>query len=147
MTSDSGASSCNNKPAKASFFPDVVAALEASAVEQRLAALAVASNATGPEDALELLAMLGLLDPARLRREMTTEASPGDSAVPGEARARPVDTRAAAAVLGMPEHTLRRFDDARIITPARIDSRGARWWDLHDLRRQLAAYLDEDRPR
>jgi hypothetical protein len=147
---DSDTSRGTSEPAKASFFPDVVAALQATAVEQRRAALVVASNATGPADAHELLDMLGLLDPARLRREMTTVTPPGCPTVPTEARRPLVDTKAAAEALGTPEHTLHRFADAGIITPARGGSARSRSWNLHDLRRELAAYLavhDEDQPR
>ena len=39
--------------------------------------------------------------------------------------------------------TLERMAASRLITPARVDDHGNLWWHLHDLRRQLAAYLDD----
>ena len=55
-----------------------------------------------------------------------------------------VETDAAAEALRMEPETLDRMATARLLTPARTDEDGARWWNLHDLRRQLAAYLDDD---
>ncbi len=103
----------------------------------RAAALVTVAHATGPDDARELLAMLGLLDLPRPHREV---AVPAESAEPTGPL---VNTGAAAEALRMLESTLNRFVDARIVRPARVDPDGARWWNLHDLRRQIASYLEE----
>ncbi len=54
-----------------------------------------------------------------------------------------VDTAAAAEALHMLEATLHRFADARIVSPARVDPDGTRWWNLRDVRGQVGAYLRE----
>jgi hypothetical protein len=56
-----------------------------------------------------------------------------------------IDTDAAAEALRIEPATLQRMAASRLFIPARADDNGALWWDLHDLRRQLAAYLDERR--
>lgn len=58
-------------------------------------------------------------------------------------RPRPlVSTPAAAESLRTNAQQLHGWADAGIITPAHVDADGCRWWNLHDLRRELAAYLD-----
>ena len=54
-----------------------------------------------------------------------------------------VDTGSAAETLRMSAPTLFRFAEARIVTPARIDPDGTRWWNLREMRRQIANYLDD----
>ncbi len=54
-----------------------------------------------------------------------------------------VPTDEAALALGIEPDTLDRMAVSRLITPARTDDRGEQWWNLHDLRRQLVAYLDD----
>jgi hypothetical protein len=54
-----------------------------------------------------------------------------------------IDTDAAAEALRMEPATLERMAASRLLTPAPADDNGTLWWHLHDLRRQLAAYLDE----
>jgi hypothetical protein len=39
--------------------------------------------------------------------------------------------------------TLFRFAEAGIVTPARVDPDGARWWNLREMRHQIATYLDD----
>jgi len=53
-----------------------------------------------------------------------------------------IDTDAAAEAVRMGPATLERMATRRV-TPARTDDDGPHWWNLHDLRRQLAVYLDE----
>ena len=101
------------------------------------AALVTVAHAAGPDDARELLAMLGLLDLPRPRREVAVPVEPAEPSGPL------VNTGAAAEALRMLESTLNRFADARIGRPARVDPDGTRWWNLHDLRRQIATYLEE----
>jgi hypothetical protein len=132
-----------SKPPTGNLFPDVVAALRVTASEQHRAALVIADHATDPDDAHELLDMLGLLDSARPRPPATTGTPPGDPTTATEARWTLVDTKTAAAVLGTPENTLDRFAEAKIITPARGGPAGSRRWNLPELRRQITAYLDE----
>jgi hypothetical protein len=142
---NSGAPSAgsSSKAPTGNLIPEVVAAFQVTASEQRRAALVVAGHATDPDDAHELLSMLGLLDSARPRPQTTTANPPGDPITPAEARRPLVDTKTAAAVLGTSENTLDRFADARIITPARGGPASSRRWDLPELRRQIAAYLDD----
>jgi hypothetical protein len=130
-------------PPVANLLPDIVAGLQVTASEQRRAALVVAGRATDPDDAHELLGMLGLLDSPRPRPPMSTGSQPGDPITSAEARGSLVDTKTAAAVLGTLESTLDRVADARIVTPARGGPAGSRRWSLPDLRRQIAAYLDD----
>ena len=54
-----------------------------------------------------------------------------------------IDTESAAEALRMEPATLERMAASRLLTPARVDDNGNLWWHLHDLRHQLAAYLDE----
>jgi hypothetical protein len=54
-----------------------------------------------------------------------------------------VDSSAAAEALRTSPQQLHKWADTGIVSPARVDDDGARWWNLHDLRRQLATYLDE----
>ena len=54
-----------------------------------------------------------------------------------------VDTGAAAEALRIEPATLERMAASRLLTPAGVDDHGNLWWHLHDLRRQLAAYLDD----
>jgi hypothetical protein len=56
-----------------------------------------------------------------------------------------IDTDAAAEALRMEPARLERVAASRLLIPARADDNGTLWWNLHDLRRQLAAYLDERR--
>jgi hypothetical protein len=132
-----------SKQAQGNLFPDLAAALEVTASEQRRAALVVASHATDPDDVHELLDMLGLLDSARARPQTTSGTPPGDPITSAEARRPLVDTKTAAAVLGTPENTLDRLTDAKIITPARSGPASSRRWNLPELRRQITAYLDD----
>ena len=121
------------------LVPEAGTVGQTDAVEQQRAAQVVASHATGPEDARELLAMLGLLGLPR-RRESHEVTSPSDPPVtPGPL----VDTAAAAEALHMLEATLHRFADARIVGPARVDPDGTRWWNLRDVRGLVAAYFRE----
>lgn len=112
--------------------------------EARRAALTVAAAYPGdPVIARHLLDVLGLLDLLRPRGEGITAhlPAPVDATEP----ARPlVDTGAAAEALGMPAPTLFRFLEASIVTPARVDPDGSRWWNLRDTRRQIAAYLADN---
>lgn len=54
-----------------------------------------------------------------------------------------VGTPAAAESLRINAQQLHGWADAGIVTPAHVDADGSRWWNLHDLRRELAAYLDD----
>jgi hypothetical protein len=54
-----------------------------------------------------------------------------------------VDTVGTAEALRMSEHALDELAEAGIVVPAVTDADGERWWVLHDLRRQLAAYLKD----
>jgi hypothetical protein len=54
-----------------------------------------------------------------------------------------VDTGTAAEALSMSAPTLFRFAEAGIVTPARVDPDGARWWNLREMRHQIATYLDD----
>lgn len=54
-----------------------------------------------------------------------------------------IDSDAAAEALRTSARQLHEWADMGIVTPARIDPDGSRWWNLHDLRRQLATYLDD----
>jgi hypothetical protein len=56
-----------------------------------------------------------------------------------------IHTEAAAGALRMEPASLERITASRLFIPARTDDNGTLWWNLHDLRRQLAAYLDERR--
>jgi hypothetical protein len=53
-----------------------------------------------------------------------------------------VDTATAAVSLRTSEQQLDDLADAGSITPAMITESGARWWSLHDLRRQVAIRVD-----
>jgi hypothetical protein len=111
--------------------------------QARRAALAVA--AAYPDEPLvarHLLDILGLLHLSRLCHEGTSAhlPAPTDAAEPARQL---VDTAAAAEALGMPAPALFRFADAGIVTPARVDTEGFRWWNLRDMRHQIAAYLDD----
>ena len=81
-----------------------------------------------------------MLDVPRPRREVINAPAPTG---PREPACALVDTAAAAEALGVPAPTLFRFADARIVTPARVDPDGSRWWNLHEMRHQIAAYLDD----
>lgn len=116
---------------------DLGGAARVTAGQIRAAALVTVAHATGPDDARELLDMLGLLDLPRPRREVAVPVEPA------EPTGTLVNTWAAAEALRMLESTLNRFADTRIVRPARVDPDGTRWWNLHDLRRQLASYLEE----
>jgi hypothetical protein len=56
-----------------------------------------------------------------------------------------VDTPAAAETLRTSTRQLNGWADAGIVTAARVDPDGSRWWSLHDLRRELATDLDDHR--
>ncbi|MCD2191824.1 hypothetical protein LQ327_00260 [Actinomycetospora endophytica] len=104
--------------------PDLEAAADSTipAEHAHRAALVVAANATGPDDARDLLDILGLLD-----------------------RARPVlDTATAAEAVGITETALIWFALADIATPARTDPNRTRWWNVVDLHRQIDAYRTKE---
>lgn len=87
-----------------------------------------------------------------LRPRDTEGTQPVTSAVDPTDDPRPlVDSPAAAEALRTSHQQLHRWADAGIVSPARTDPDGRRWWSLHDLRRELAAYMDDhrddDRPR
>jgi hypothetical protein len=70
---------------------------------------------------------------------MTTPSEPADRAP------RPlIDSAAAAEALHMSTHQLQRWAQNGVITADHIDTDGERWWNLPDLRRQVAAYLDDE---
>ncbi len=54
-----------------------------------------------------------------------------------------VPTAEAADVLRMQPETLERLALSRLVTPDSIDPDGTHWWHIHDLRRQLVAYIDD----
>jgi hypothetical protein len=56
-----------------------------------------------------------------------------------------VDTPAAAETLRTSAQQLNGWADAGIVSPARTDPDGSRWWSLHDLRRELATCIDDQR--
>ena len=56
-----------------------------------------------------------------------------------------VDSTSAAQALRTSPEQLDEWAGKGIVSPARVDDDGAPWWNLHDLRRQLATYLDEHR--
>lgn len=122
---------------------DPVANIRITPEQARRAALTVA--AAYPDDPLiarHLLDVLGLLDLSRPPCERTT--APAPAPVNATEPARPlVDTGAAAEALGMPAPTLFRFLEARIVTAARVDPDGSRWWNLRDTRHQIAIYLND----
>ncbi|HEY2223765.1 hypothetical protein [Actinomycetospora sp.] len=109
-------------------------------VQAYRAALVVARHlGDQPAEVRELLAMLGLVDPGGDTPAGSAPAEPGTSA-----RAL-VDTAAAVEALHLPEATLNWFARAEIVRPARVDPDGSRWWNLPDLRSQIAPYRGEDR--
>lgn len=57
-----------------------------------------------------------------------------------------VDTAAAAEALRTSAQQLDDWAAEGVVTPARDDPDGSRWWNLHDLRRELAAYIDDHPP-
>jgi DNA-binding transcriptional MerR regulator len=67
---------------------------------------------------------------------MTSGADPPDG--PGAL----VDTSTAAESLRTSRQALDDWADAGLITPDRVTEDGTRRWDLHHLRRQIAAHLD-----
>ncbi len=132
--------------------PPLAPALDADAAtaEQRhRAALVIAHHATDPGDARELLDMLGLLDVPRPPREATAASATADRSQPPQPPLPPrslLDTAAAAEALRTTATSLHRFAQARIVTPARVDPDGSRWWHLPELRSEIASYLDDTDP-
>lgn len=55
-----------------------------------------------------------------------------------------IDSAAAAEALRVSTDQLQRWARAGVVTAARVDTDGERWWNLRDLRRQVAAYLDDE---
>ena len=61
---------------------------------------------------------------------------------PAEAAARPlIDSAAVAEALRISTYQLERCAQAGVVTAERVDTDGERWWNLWDLRRQVAAHL------
>jgi hypothetical protein len=54
-----------------------------------------------------------------------------------------IDTDAAAEALRTSARQLNQWADDGVVTPAATAPDGQRRWNLHDLRRQLAAHLDQ----
>jgi DNA-binding transcriptional MerR regulator len=54
-----------------------------------------------------------------------------------------IDTHAAAEALRTSARQLNQWADDGVVTPAATDPDGQRRWNLHDLRRQLAAHVDQ----
>lgn len=117
-------------------------------VAHRAALAIVARYPDDPVVARHLLEMLGLLDVVRASPRATATAAPADPATAEPAIAL-VDTEAAAEALHTTSTSLHRFARARIVAPARVDPDGSRWWNLPELRNQLASYLhgaDNEKP-
>jgi len=63
---------------------------------------------------------------------------------PTEGAPRPVvDTARPAEALNVTPDRLERWAHAGIVTPHHVDPDGDRWWDIRDLRHQVATYLDD----
>lgn len=56
-----------------------------------------------------------------------------------------IDTATAAESLRTSEQQLNALTEAGLITPAAVTEDGAERWELHDLRRQIAAPSDDPR--
>ncbi len=70
----------------------------------------------------------------------TTPSEPADGA------SRPlIDSAAAAEALRMSTQQLQRWAQRGVVTADHVDIDGERWWNLPDLRRQVAAYLDDEK--
>jgi hypothetical protein len=109
---------------------------------RRAARLVVSRFPDDPLAARHILEVLGLLDLPRRRWEPTPAAAP--PATNSTETPHPlIDTEAAAEALRTTATSLHRFAQAGIATPARTDPGGRRWWDLPEVRAQLAAYLDD----
>ena len=65
---------------------------------------------------------------------------------PTEGAPRPlIDSAAAAEALHMSTQQLQRWAQRGVVTADHVDTDGERWWNLQDLRRQVAAYLDDEK--
>lgn len=65
---------------------------------------------------------------------------------PAEVAARPlIDSAAAAEALHMSTQQLQRWAQSGVVTADHVDTAGERWWNLQDRRRQVAAYLDDEK--
>ena len=56
-----------------------------------------------------------------------------------------IDSAAAAEARHMSTHQLQRWAQSGVVTADHVDTDGERWWNLADLRRQVAAYLDDEK--
>lgn len=109
---------------------------------RRAARLVVSRFPDDPLVARHILEVLGLLDLPRRRWEPTPAAAP--SATDPDGLPQPlIDTEAAAEALRTTAASLHRFAQAGIASPARADPDGTRWWNLPEVRAQLAAYFDD----
>jgi DNA-binding transcriptional MerR regulator len=55
-----------------------------------------------------------------------------------------VTTEQAARALHLQPAVFKHWADRGLVTPVATDPDGTRWWNLHDLRRELARYLTDD---
>lgn len=63
---------------------------------------------------------------------------------PTESRPSTVTTEEAARALHLQPAVFEHWANKGLATPAAVDPDGTRWWNLHDLRRELARYLADD---